>query len=98
MKVLKNAYKAASLHRGPELVDILTTIALAYTSSGDYDQAKEIIRDVADLGDSVAYFDILAFIELCQHNYLKAIEFYSQAQRFEVANNIKLAHLYMWTK
>ncbi len=98
VEVLKNAYKAASLHRGSKLADILKLIARAYTHSGFYDQAKEIANELAELGDSVAYFDILGFIEMNQQNYLKAIDNYLQAHRIDTTNNLKLAHLYMWTK
>jgi TolB-like protein len=95
VKILENAYKAASLHRGPELVDILGQIAFAYYASGFYDLAKETVEKVAELGDSVAYYNILGDIERDKHNYLKAIEFFLNLHRNDTTYFIALASTYM---
>jgi len=76
VRYLENAYKAAELHRGPELLDILLGISLSYVDTGFDDKAKEVAEEVLKLkGDSLEYYKVHAAIERFNGNRTKANEY-----------------------
>ena len=96
VKVLDNAYKAAGLHRGSELVDILLIIGMSYGNTGFYEQAKDVAEEVLRLkGDSLEYCKIQGFIEKIHENYSKAGEFYLKGNSIDSTLNLELAIIYM---
>jgi TolB-like protein/AraC-like DNA-binding protein/Tfp pilus assembly protein PilF len=99
VKVLNNAYKAAQLHRGSELVDILHDISRAYIGAGFYEQAKLVADEVLKLkGDSLEYCAIHGFIERVHENYRKAEDYFLKGNKIDSTLNLELAHTYMYLK
>ena len=96
VKVLNNAYKAAELHRGSELVDILLAISTSYVCAGFYEQAKVVAEEVLNLkGDSLEYCKIHGFIEGLHGNYSKAEEYFLKGNKIDSTLNLELAANYM---
>jgi TolB-like protein/Tfp pilus assembly protein PilF len=68
--------KAASINRGAELPSLLGEIGSAYIWAGFPEKAKRYYQDKLKLdGDSVAYYAALGWVEFCNANINKAIEF-----------------------
>ena len=69
-------HKAASLCRGPELPEILLSIAHVLRQTGFVEESISLNRQALTLnGDSAAYYENLARSELLIGNYERAIDF-----------------------
>jgi TolB-like protein len=80
VKVFDNAQKAASLHRGSRLQDILTQIYWAYRNAGFTEESKYYVREILKLnGDSAEYYLSLAGIERDLTNYENEFGFLKKA-------------------
>jgi TolB-like protein len=68
--------KAVSINRGPELPSLLATIGWAYFCAGFPEKAKYYYQERMKLdGDSLSYYDRLAWFEFYQGNFNKSIEY-----------------------
>jgi len=77
LKAIDNLQRAASLYHGLELPLILERLAEAYAYAGFLEKAKDISYDVIKLtGDSLRKLNFLAFGEVIQGNYEKALDYF----------------------
>ena len=79
-KVLENAHKAESLHRGSDLPVILGTLFRAYHNAGFPEKAKVYIQRIFKLdGDSLAHYIYLAILEQDYGRYETALGYLKKA-------------------
>jgi len=76
VEMIDNLQKAASLHRGSQLPDILQNIGWAYIFTGFFEQAKYYAQEVLKLtGDSAKYYFLISDIEFYRENYLGTLDY-----------------------
>jgi TolB-like protein/AraC-like DNA-binding protein len=81
---ISNCMKAASLHRGPKLPNLLATLGFYLSSSGFTEEGKYYANEVFKItGDSSVYFSALANIEGYKQNWNKKIEYLWKAYKFD---------------
>jgi TolB-like protein len=96
IRVLENAHKAVSLHRGPQLPQILSTIYWAYRNAGFPEKSKYYADKILELnGDSAEYYSFLAGLEKDLSNYEKEIEFLLKEYAIDLSSLLSFGECYM---
>ena len=101
VKTLDDLHKAASLHRGPFLPEILLRLEFTYSNAGFNERARHCAKEIFKLDeDSATYYDALAFLEESIGDYEKAIEYDEIAYaidstRYWILNHLGLYHSYL---
>ncbi len=94
VKIIDNHLIAASLHRGPLLPAIYTSIGSAFSNSGFKETSIFYTEEVVKLDDdSASYYRALGGNEETYGNFEKAIEFYKKSSAFDSTHlglNIRL--------
>jgi tetratricopeptide (TPR) repeat protein len=99
VKTIDNGQKAASLHRGSQLPQILRDLGEAYLLVGFVENFKECILEAFQLdGDSVEYYRALGEIEFFYlQNFVKALDFYEKVYAIDTIRGcLELATTYMF--
>ena len=89
LKSIDNLQRAASRYHGLELPLILERLAVAYGYAGFLEKAKDISYDVIKLtGDSIRKLNYLAFGEVIQGNYEKALDYFEVLYLMDSTNKL----------
>ena len=74
VKSLENYERAISLHRGPQLANILWSLGKVIETAGFVEEAEHYYREAMKLnGDSIRYYEGMAYIHNWQGDYKKAL-------------------------
>jgi len=89
LKSIDNLQRAASLYHGLELPLILERLAVAYGYAGFSEKAKDISYEVIKLtGDSSRKLNYLAWGEVIQGNYEKALDYFERLYSMDSTNKL----------
>jgi TolB-like protein/Tfp pilus assembly protein PilF len=84
VKGLETFYKALALISGDERPSLLRNLSESYRCVGFFDKAKDYNQEAFILdGDSISYFDMLAYLEYSLGNFENAILFAEKASKID---------------
>jgi TolB-like protein len=84
VKGLETFHKALNLISGDERPSLLRDIGESYRCIGFFDKAKDFYQEAFVLdGDSVSYFNALAYLEYAQENFENAILYAEQVSKID---------------